>query len=499
MKGRIHFLAGIPGRYISLALVAVVFTVLGIILASNLDLSQKSIATPTTAASPTFPVVQTTEGELHSPFVPVVEKVKDAVVNIAAEVPQQYGSNDFFYHFFGMPQGPAYSYGSGFFFRADGYILTNNHVVSGASKVMVRTSTGYQYEAQVVGADPQTDLAVLKVKPEEKITYISFGNSDEIKVGDWAIAIGNPFPQQGLDRTVTVGVISAKGRTNLNFGNESPRYQDYIQTDASINPGNSGGPLLDLKGEAIGVNAAISTPSGGSVGIGFAVPINLARAIVPDLIATGHISTGWLGIYMFDVSQAQAKQLGLEAVRGVYIDSVFAGSPADQAGIKKGDVLTKFNGQDVSDGGQLMALIATAPKDKSSTVDLIRDGKHITVTPTVVDMETYAKAHESQFRRATPASMDWLGMQLLTFTPDIANQIGIDYLPGVLVNRVARNSRADQANIHPGSIITSIDNVEIKNLDDLKLEMQSLKGRKSAIPFLVVDPSGSIEYKAIRP
>mgnify|MGYP001316339379 CR=1 FL=1 len=496
MKGRIHFPAGIPGRYISLGLVAVVFTILGVILASNLDLSKKSTATTTFGA---FPTVQTTDGEFHSPFVPVVDKVKDAVVNIAAEVPQQVGSNDFFYHFFGVPQGPAYSYGSGFFFRSDGYILTNNHVVNGASKVLVRTSSGYQYDAQIVGADPQTDLAVLKVKPEEKITYIPFGNSDQIKVGDWAIAIGNPFPQQGLDRTVTVGVISAKGRTNLRFGDESPRYQDYIQTDASINPGNSGGPLLNLKGEAVGVNAAISTPSGGSVGIGFAVPINLARAIVPDLIATGHISTGWLGIILLDVTEAQAKRLGLEAVRGVYVDSVFNGSPADQAGIKRGDVLVKFNDQDVNDAGQLMVMIATAPKDKTSTIELVRGKEHLTVSPTIVDSEAYRKAHASQFQPATPGVLSWLGMELLTFTPEIAQQIGIDYLPGVLVNRVTRNSRADQAGIHPGSIITSIDNVEIKNLDDLNIEAESLKARKTAIPFLVVDPSGSIEYKAVRP
>ncbi len=371
--------------------------------------------------------------------------------------------------------------------------------MANARKVMVSTSSGYQYEAQVAGADPQTDLAVLKVNPEEKVTFIPFGNSDQIKVGDWAVAIGNPFPQQGLDRTVTVGVISAKGRTNLRFGEESPRYQDYIQTDASINPGNSGGPLLNLKGEAVGVNAAISSPSGGSVGIGFAIPINLARAIVPDLISTGKISTGWLGIWLADVSQAQAKKLGLDAVRGVYVDSVFNGSPADQAGIRQGDVLTRFNGQDVNDAGQLMVMIATAPKEKTSDIELVRSGNHMTVSPIIVDGEKYRQAHSQQFQAANPQSVNWLGMELVNFAPNIAQQIGIDYMPGVYVNRVARGSRADIGGIHPGAIITAVDNVEIKSLDDLKKVADGLRARKTAIPFLVVDPSGSIEYKTVRP
>ncbi len=493
--GRFRNPQGAGGRYLSLGMVAVVFAILGVIIASNLDFTKKSVAT---TAPDVSPVVQSPDGEYVSPFVAVVDKVKDAVVNISVEQEaQRVVYDDFFWRFFEVPQGPSFSFGSGFFFRDDGYILTNNHVVQNAKRVVVRTSTGYQYDAQVIGADPETDLAVLKVTPEEKINFIPFGNSDEIKVGDWAIAIGNPFPQQGLDRTVTVGVISAKGRTNLRFGSQSPRYQDYIQTDASINPGNSGGPLLNLKGEATGVNAAISSPSGGSVGIGFAIPINLARAVVPDMIATGKVSRGWLGIWLEDVNEAEAKKLGLDAVRGVYVDSVFKSSPADQAGLKRGDVLTDFNGQEVNNAGQLSVLIATAPRDKEAKIDLIRNGKKLSLSPQIVDREQYATAHKSEPLAENDAIL-WLGMELTTYTEDIARNNNMEFFEGVYVRRVNRGSPADKSGILPGSVITQVDNQEVRNLAGLQAMAGDLQSRTTAIPILLVDPRGSIEYRAIR-
>lgn len=496
MKGRFSNPHGVGGRYLPLGLVAVVFAILGVILASNLDFTKKSTAT---TGSTDYPLVQASNGEYVSPFVAVVDKVKDAVVNISVEQEaQRVVYDDFFWRFFEVPQGPSFSFGSGFFFRDDGYILTNNHVVKDAKRVVVRTSTGYQYDAQVIGADPETDLAVLKVTPEEKINFIPFGNSDEIKVGDWAIAIGNPFPQQGLDRTVTVGVISAKGRSNLRFGSQSPRYQDYIQTDASINPGNSGGPLLNLKGEAVGVNAAISSPTGGSVGIGFAIPINLARAVVPDMIATGRVSRGWLGIWLEDVTEAQAKKLGLDAVKGVYVDSVFKNSPADEAGLKRGDILTDFNGQEVNNAGQLSVMIATAPRDKEANIGLIRGGEKMTLSPLITDREQYASAHKSELNQESDAIL-WLGMELTTYTQEIARNNNMEYFEGVYVRRVSRGSPSDKSEIMPGSVITQVDNREVKNLSELQAVAGDLQGRATAIPVLLVDPRGSIEYRAIRP
>jgi serine protease Do len=251
-------------RIVAAAVFGLACIIFGILLSSNVNLPPQTNAQPapvqTGASFAAYPVVQNSGGEYESPFVSVVEKYANAVVNISARTREQEGP--WWFHGGG---GYGTSLGSGFFFREDGYILTNNHVVKDAVELTVRTSSGYDYKARLVGNDPESDLAVIKVDPEEKISVIPFGDSEGIKVGDWAIAIGNPFPQQGLDRTVTVGVISAKGRSNLRFGQETPIFQNYIQTDASINPGNSGGPLLNIRGECIGVNAAISSPTGTSV------------------------------------------------------------------------------------------------------------------------------------------------------------------------------------------------------------------------------------------
>lgn len=494
MNGRSRRPLGVRYRYFFVS--AAFFIILGVIIASNLELNPRAAAD---LSYGNVPVVKGDDGQYYSPFVNTVDHVQGAVVNISATSNRSHNAyDDIFWHFFQVPREPQTSYGSGFFFREDGYILTNNHVISNADQVVVRTSTGYMYEARVAGTDPQTDLAVLKVDPEEKISFIPFGNSDEIRVGDWAIAIGNPFPQVGLDRTVTVGVISAKGRSNLRFGNDTPRYQDYIQTDASINPGNSGGPLINLRGEAIGVNAAISSPTGGSVGIGFAIPINIARAIVPDLIATGEVSRGWLGVWLSEVTQARAKSNNLPAVKGVYIDSVFTGSPADEAGIRSGDILTTFNNQEILDLGQFSVLIATATKGQMSDIDLVRGGKAERVQATIIDRDEYL----ANYAGGTPLPdqpATWLGMELMTYSENIARQIGSDYFPGVYINRVSRGSSAYRADIMPGSIITQVNNLEVKNLDDLQSAAQSIRDMKKAIPVLLVDPRGSIEYKAIRP
>lgn len=496
MRGRSHL--GFSGNFrpLSVGLLVVVCIILGILIASNLDLSKQSVAD---IRDSRYPVVQTDEGEYSSPFVMVIEGVKDAVVNIVAQQKMATAyHDDFFWRFFRAPREAQVSTGSGFFFREDGYILTNYHVVKDAEKIEVRTSSGYRYDAELVGLDDKTDLAVIKVNPEEEITFIPFGNSAKLRVGDWAIAIGNPFPQQGLDRTVTVGVISAKGRSNLNFGEGTPKYQSYIQTDASINPGNSGGPLVNLKGEAIGVNAAISSPTGASVGIGFAIPINMARAIVPDLITTGRVSRGLLGINLTDVSERQAREQGLEAVKGVYVHSVLAESPADLGGIRKGDILIEFNGEEITDADRLSVLISTAPKDRDSEIALVRDGKKISANTKIVDELEFRRTHSSQFDNPN-RGLSWLGMDLLTFTEDVAGQIGSEHFPGVFINRVRRGSPAYRSGILPGSIITQVDNKEVQNLVELQIIAEGMEGRQKAIPFLLIDPGGTIEYKAIRP
>ncbi len=481
------------GRWAAYCSLALAFTIFGILIASNLDLTPKTVAQVPRNISQTglFPVVDR-GGSQESPFVSVVEEMADAVVNISAktrerEVPWWVRGG-----------GYSTSLGSGFFFRQDGYILTNAHVVKDAVEMTVRTASGYEYEGQIVGADPQTDLAVIKVTPEEDITVIPFGDSERIRVGDWAIAIGNPFPQQGLDRSVTVGVVSAKGRSSLHFGGETPRYQNYIQTDAAINPGNSGGPLLDIRGECIGVNAAISSPTGSSVGIGFAIPINLARAIVPDLIAEGKASRGWLGVWLNNVTEREAKRQGMDAIRGALIDSVLAGSPAEKAGIRGGDIIVGIDGREVLNANQFQVLVATIREGSVVQVEVMRDGDRVSMNTMIGDRDAYlASAPQS----ADPSHIDvelWLGMEVIDYTPEIAREIGAEHAPGVYVYRVYTGSPAYRASIEVGSIIMKVDNRAVNSVSDIRTIAGEIGTTRGRIPMIVQEPDGAIARKVVR-
>lgn len=482
-------------RLASLGTVVVASVLFGVLIASNLDFSPPSQAQvpANIAQTGAFPVVES-DGELVSPFVAVVDLVSAAVVNISArsldvDRPWWHRGGQF-----------ATSLGSGFFFREDGYILTNNHVIKDAVEMTVRTASGYEYEARLVGSDPQTDLAVIKVEPEEEITIIAFGNSDKLKVGDWAIAIGNPFPRQGLDRSVTVGIISAKGRSQLRFGAETPFYQNYIQTDAAINPGNSGGPLLNIRGECIGVNAAISSPTGSSVGIGFAIPIDLARAIVPDLIESGHASRGWLGVWLSPVTEKQAKRQGLDAVRGVMIDSVFKNSPAQAAGIRGGDIIIGFNRSDVANGSQFSVLVSTVRQGNRVPVEIVRDGQEITVYTEIADRETFLASVPAEPTYDDGKSTLWLGMEVINYTAEIAREIGDDSenVTGVYVTRVYPGTPADRASIAVGSIIMKVEKREVNSIEDIQTVAREFGSSKTRIPMIVQEPDGAIARKVIR-
>ncbi|MDZ4723894.1 MAG: trypsin-like peptidase domain-containing protein [candidate division Zixibacteria bacterium] len=478
-----------------LTLIAIACVLMGIIISSNLELPSVTFAQSNNSdpLQDRYPVVER-NGVAESPFVSVVEKVQDAVVNISArskgeEMPWWVQGSEF-----------NNSFGSGFFFREDGYILTNAHVVRNAVELTVRTATGYEYPAKIVGIDPSTDLAVIKVEPEEKIHFIEFGDSENLKVGDWAIAIGNPFPQQGLDRTVTVGVISAKGRSNLRFGSETPQYQNYIQTDASINPGNSGGPLLNLYGEVIGVNAAISSPTGSSVGIGFAIPINMARAIVPDLIASGKVSRGWLGVWLSPVTAREAKRQQLGAVKGVRIDSVFANSPAKESGVKTGDIVVSFNNQEVQNVNQFSVLVSTVRNGMEVPIEIVRDSKRIPLVTTVADRDAYeASARASAPNSRELSNQQWLGMEFTTFTPEMAAEISVRHVEGVFVTRVHPGTPADKASIIKGTVILQADNQAVESAADMQRIASQIGNNPQAVPLIVVEPGGSIARKVIRP
>lgn len=509
---------------------AVLFICIGILVASNFNWSPQSKAVHE-AQSPLkdppddpseLPVSNPASGGIskqelvvdqENPFVAVAEKVSPAVVNISAEkIVEQRGLEylpfeDFLRRFFGevperrVPQTQkAQSLGSGFIFGKDGYVLTNNHVVAGADNISVKLPDGSQYKAKVVGLDKDTDIAVLKIEAGTDLPTVEFGDSDSLRVGEWVMAIGNPFPQLGLDRTVTVGVVSAKGRSNLEFGpEETPNYQNYIQTDASINPGNSGGPLVNIKGRVIGINSAITNPTGMSfnIGIGFAIPINLAKWVIPDLVEKGKVSRGFLGISFQEMDKNTADALNLPSIEGVLVRQVQSGTPAEKAGVKVGDVIIGFNGKKVEKGQNFRMMVAAAGPGQKIALDILREGKRVSKDVTLADRDKFM-ASVTEEKPKEEKKENWLGLEVATCTQALATQFNVKFQPGVIVLRVEEGSSAEESRFGEGDIITKIDNEEIKNIDDYKKVTKSLKNREKPILFLV-SRGGEALFIAVKP
>jgi Do/DeqQ family serine protease len=441
----------------------------------------------------------------HSPFVEVVRSVKDAVVNISAErvVERGHSLPPFLEDWFGPYERRSRqkSLGSGFIFRPDGYILTNNHVVSDAEDITVRLSDKMELSAEVVGTDVQTDLAILRIHADHDLPHIPLGDSDSMLVGDWVIAIGNPFPAQGLDRTVTVGVVSAVGRSNLNFGNDTPAYQSYIQTDASINPGNSGGPLVDLNGRVVGINAAIASPTGSNVGIGFAIPVNFAKWIIPDLLATGYVSRGWLGIEPRDLTWDDVEAEGLESANGVIINRIIEGTPAEQAGLRVGDVIVAVDGIDVMDRQHFMQMIGQARAGATVDLDLIRRGRDQRLAVTLGDRNEaeFASSQGDSRPEETRVEDLWLGIEVSTATAELCNQMGSEFNRGVIVTDIDRAGPAYEKGIRVGMIIAEVDHEPIRNRADYEEVVAVLAEDTRAVSLMVYDQRGQTGYIAVRP
>ncbi|HWO57105.1 MAG TPA: Do family serine endopeptidase [bacterium] len=447
--------------------------------------------------------------EGRSPFVAVVERVKDAVVNISAEkvvdARRYHNFEPFFEDWFGDRGGPSRqkSLGSGFIYRSDGYIITNYHVISGADNITVRLSDKKEFPARVVGSDQATDLALLKIDADHPLPAIALGSSDSLLVGDWVIAIGNPFPSQGLDRTVTVGVISALGRKSLYFGDETPVYQDFIQTDASINPGNSGGPLINLDGEVIGINSAIASPTGSSVGIGFAIPVDFAKLVIPDLLAEGRVKRGWLGIEPRDLEWDDVEAEGLASAEGVIINRVLPRTPAERAQLRVGDVVLRVNGERIIDAQHFMRTIWRARAGAVVRLDLIRNGEPMTIDVTLGDRDAARQATSTETEEdfsPTPVAPDmmWLGMRVETATPSLAQEFGAEYNPGVIVVDIDRTGPAYDKGIREGMIIAEIDHEPIRDVNDF-LDVAARKANEKAVSFLVYDQRGRTGYISVRP
>ncbi|MFQ5513695.1 MAG: DegQ family serine endoprotease [Myxococcota bacterium] len=399
-------------------------------------------------------------------FADLAESLSPAVVNIQTErtTESRFGTpEDLFEEFFGhgAPRQRkrrhfrSESTGSGFLISRDGYIVTNNHVVENADRIVAVFEDGRELEAKTVGRDPKTDLALLKVDPDDDLPFAPLGDSDRVRVGDWVMAIGNPF---GLDHTVTVGILSARGR-NINAG----PYDDFLQTDASINPGNSGGPLIDMNGRVVGINTAINAAG---QGIGFAIPINMVKELLPQLRASGHVTRGWLGVQIQRVTPALAESFGLEEARGALISQVFEDSPAEKAQLERGDVIIRFNETEIRSYEDLPRRVASTAPGSAVDVVVLRDGKRKTLKAVLERMES--DEEEIALTSHHSGSSDW-GFEVRELTPGLSEQLGLpEKTEGVLIESVDPDGPAARAGVRRGDVILEADKHELDALEDLE-------------------------------
>ncbi len=417
--------------------------------------------------------VAASAGAVPDSFAPLVKKASPSVVYISTKKIvhrfSPFGQNDplrdFFEKFYGnrMPREiPQTALGTGFIIDKDGYILTNNHVVDSADEIKVTLDNNSTFEAKIIGRDPETDVALIKIDGAKNLKPLALGDSDKIEVGDWVVAIGDPY---GLSKTVTAGIVSAKYRNNVMGGS----FDNFIQTDASINPGNSGGPLLNIKGEVIGINSAIYSQTGGSVGIGFAIPINMAKDILP-MLKKGKIERGWLGVMVQSIDPDLKEKLGLKSENGALISNVDPNGPSEKAGLKRGDVIVSFQGKDVKDSKNLPYIVSSTPVGTNAEVVVIRNGErktfHVKLGERPSSGEEMAENQSSKLN---------LGLQVEALTPEIARRYGISDTEGLLVVNVDYNSPAAEAGLMRGDIILEVDRQKMRTEDDFDRKLKDYK------------------------
>ncbi len=453
-----------------------------------------------------------------NPVVRVVRQVREAVVQIKVE--SQVAVQNFRNPFFDDPwfrqffpeqpqqrQRQVTSMGSGFIYEfnpqtREAFIMTNNHVVEKGKEgtITVTLADKINYTASVVGLDPNTDVAVIKItiKEDEKITIAPLGDSSNLEIGDWAIAIGNPFGDAGLDRTVTLGVISAIGRSNLNFGSGSPIYQDYIQTDAAINPGNSGGPLLNINGEVIGVNAAITSTSGGNIGIGFAIPINLAQRVVEDLVANGKVTRAYIGISPQEITADLMEAFNLSEVSGVLVAKVEEDSPADKAGLEVGDVIVEFNGEKVPNVSKFRIAVATSKVGSQVPVRIVRENKNETL---YIQLDAYPE--DSVAAAAGNNANGGPGITVEATDGAYAKRNNISADKGVVISAVEPDSAAAKAGLQAGFIILKVGRDSINSPSEYATAMKAAlehiqEQNKKTITLYVMDRNKTEQFVVLR-
>ncbi len=443
-------------------------------------------------------------------FADLAEKLLPAVVNVSTtqevkksdmdpnfpipKLPPGSPFEDFFRDFMERgrpnPHRNNHSLGSGFIIDSSGYIVTNHHVIAEATEVRVILHDGKRLEAEVIGRDDKTDLALLKVESDSPLVAVSFADSDEARVGDWVVAIGNPF---GLGGTVTAGIISARAR-DINSG----PYDDYIQTDASINRGNSGGPLFNLKGEVVGVNTAIFSPTGGSVGIGFSIPSNLAKPVLAQLREFGQTRRGWLGVRIQQVTDEIADSLGMKEGTGALVAKVNPGEPAAQAGIKPGDVIIEFDGKPVPGVRKLQRIVAETDINQPVRIKVWRDEREKMLTVTIGELESFEQAArpqggESGIQKTT--QFDAMGLKLSSLTPNLRRQFDLTNIDrGVVITDVDKDGQAAERGLRQGDVIVEVGQEEVDTPDQVseKLKEAAKKDKKSVL--FLVERDGDLRF-----
>jgi serine protease Do len=444
--------------------------------------------------------------ETEASVVQVVKAAMPAVVNVSTtrrvrSSPEENPllNDPFFRHFFGeqfprqfdVPrQRREMSLGSGVIVDASGIIITNYHVVAKADVIKVALSDKREFTGKVIGSDPQTDIALVKINATNLPT-LRWGDSDKLQVAQTVFAIGIPF---GLTQTVTSGIVSAVGRANVGIAD----YEDFIQTDAAINPGNSGGALINTKGELIGINTAIFSQSGGYMGIGFAVPSNMARDVMQSLIKTGKVARGWLGVSIQELTPELATQFGLKEANGALVSDIVEGSPAAQAGLKTGDVIVGYDGKEITSPGLLRNLVAQTPAGKEVSLRVMRDKKLVTVPVRIAEQPKEI----AQRGARTPAPGEegeesgLAGVQVRSLTPEIARQLGLEAaVRGVVVTAVDPNSPAADAGLQPGDVVTEVEHQPVRDLESYRQAVAKLGSSKSVL--LLVNRGGEKRYVVV--
>jgi serine protease Do len=488
-------------RSFRIGLVAGAFLIIGVVAGVMLSAGSGWISPAQSA-----PALTGTPGVSSNGFPAVARATMPAVVNISTSrtvkqsgVPDSPFMNDpFFKHFFGDEFNKQFriprerresSLGSGVIVSADGYIVTNAHVVDKADEIKVLLADKREFTGKVVGTDPKTDVAVIKIMGDS-LPVMTWGDSDRLEVGEYVLAIGNPF---GLNSTITLGIVSAVGRANMGI----EQYENFIQTDAAINPGNSGGALVNTRGELVGINTAIFSRTGGNMGIGFAIPSNMAKSVMDSLVKTGKVVRGYLGVSIQDVSPKIAGQFGLDKAEGALVSDVVSGSPADKAGLRSGDVITRFDGRDIDSSTTLRHRVAETTVGKNTEIEVVRDKKTVKLNIKVAEQPKDMTA-SGESVKGEGKSTALAGLEVRNLSGEQARQLNLPRgAQGVVVTAVAPGSAAEDAGVQPGDVIVELNRKPVRNVDDYR-RLSGALARDGAALLLIARQGGKL-FLAINP